>query len=102
MVERSLVGAANIHARLLANGFETLEGTQIIGGVAAGFEVWTDFGGFIGFGCVGAFFGNVFFWHLIQIFVGQVGDLYREVPTSSQHHEAMFFLISSGFYHTIM
>ena len=102
MVERSLVGAANIHARLLANGFETLEGTQIIGGVAAGFEVWTDFGGFIGFGCVGAFFGNVFFWHLIQIFVGQVGDLYREVPTSSQHREAMFFLISSGFYHTIM
>ena len=69
MVEGPLVGAADIHARLFANSLEALEGTQIVGCVAARFEVRPDFSGFFGFGGRGVFVGNVFVWHLIQNYV---------------------------------
>ena len=64
VVESALIGAADIHAGLFANGLEALERTQVIGSIVAGFKFGSGLGRFGGFFQGG--FGIFFVRHRVQ------------------------------------
>ena len=59
VVQRPLVGAADIHSGLFAHGFKAFERTQVVGVVITGLEIRCGLRGFL----IGWIFGDLFVWH---------------------------------------
>jgi len=94
VVERALVGAADIHARFFAHGVETFEGTQVVGGVVAGLEVRCRFGDFWGVGFFGGRF--CFVWHQ------RVWFLVSKESRGENGKRQQFFPQFSRFFHRML